>query len=918
MPAMQTLEPDMMWPLWPDELERYLDAAPASLWPDSEAGSDAAAEAPSISPWPWSRLREETPPGEAPPPPQGPRRLLPPDPAEGEPTRKVQVMLQVLACLGASSKPAPSAEGRLAESWAAVKRERVRTALRLQPALKWRRQTGKAVPFCARRGVLAVLRQIFPHRFRDEDVQVQVARPLTGADGCPKLPRLEATILGRCAPASQCCQETVLSFLDAKNGVAVICLGSCAAPALELRPIAEELRRRIWGPWLPLCGGVLPKHRPPPGARTCNAPVAPKVDEAGWPLALLVVEDTERAEPGVASREAAQDARPELLEPEPPEPQEPQEEEPEEEGCDGSSEASEELPPERRLKTRRPPSPASSKRSAAPPPSAAALAARLEGLRPSTAPRPRRRFSAGRGLPQGPENRKVGCNAASESFGCTKSCDLHRVGMDPTGGWGPPQNFAAVLARGHQRRARRGGVGPRMAQDGRKRILVLGAGVSGLAAAKQVKTLAPEVEVTVLEARDRLGGRVWSDTFSDGSVIEMGAQWLHGAGPEHPIAKLAQEHPEWGELLETDWDTCPDFERNGEELSEELLRRTEELFEHTKGLYEAHRKNKEAHMDEPLWESLKQLRSERFDWARLSREEAALLRWRWQRDTEWIYAAPLERLSSKWWDADSEFEGPDCMWAEGFRSFTRHLAEGCEVRFGCRAVEVKETAEAVEVRCEDEALRGDLCIVSLPLGVLKARGPGAVHFSPALAPRKVEAVEKVGLGLLNKVALRFEAAFWPEDIAGFDRVPPRELTETESEIEAHEWVFLPSSVGSVAVAYFCCDMARRVEQAPEPALTRRLLSILAETFGQPLAALQVSLQEVKISRWEADELAQGSYSFLPLGATPADRQVLAEPHGRAARSDPERRQAPPPRWGADFFPGAQLGQQLHGLFGVQS
>ncbi|CAJ1403180.1 unnamed protein product [Effrenium voratum] len=158
--------------------------------------------------------------------------------------------------------------------------------------------------------------------------------------------------------------ETVLSFLDAKNGVAVICLGSCAAPALELRPIAEELRRRIWGPWLPLCGGVLPKHRPPPGARTCNAPVAPKVDEAGWPLALLVVEDKERAEPGVASREAAQDARPELLEPEPPEPQEPQEEEPEEEGCDGSSEASEELPPERRLKTRRPPSPASSKQSA--------------------------------------------------------------------------------------------------------------------------------------------------------------------------------------------------------------------------------------------------------------------------------------------------------------------------------------------------------------------------------------------------------------------------------------------------------------------------------------------------------------------------------------------------------------------------
>ena len=56
-------EVDPTWLWHQDELERYLDAAPVSLWPDSEAGSDAAAEAPSISPWPWSRLREETPPG---------------------------------------------------------------------------------------------------------------------------------------------------------------------------------------------------------------------------------------------------------------------------------------------------------------------------------------------------------------------------------------------------------------------------------------------------------------------------------------------------------------------------------------------------------------------------------------------------------------------------------------------------------------------------------------------------------------------------------------------------------------------------------------------------------------------------------------------------------------------------------------
>lgn len=107
-----------------------------------------------------------------------------------------------------------------------------------------------------------MLRQLFCHSFRAEEVQVQVARPLLSEDGTPQLPRLEAVVLGRHAPTSGCCHCSVLTFFDVVCGVAVVCLReSCESPALQLEPLSEASRELIWGPFLALNCGVLPKHR---------------------------------------------------------------------------------------------------------------------------------------------------------------------------------------------------------------------------------------------------------------------------------------------------------------------------------------------------------------------------------------------------------------------------------------------------------------------------------------------------------------------------------------------------------------------------------------------------------------------------------------------------------------------------------
>ena len=60
--------------------------------------------------------------------------------------------------------------------------------------------------------------------------------------------------------------------------------------------------------------------------------------------------------------------------------------------------------------------------------------------------------------------------------------------------------------------------------DTSRRVVVVGAGLSGLMAASRLTDRG--WHVTVLEARERVGGRVWSSTLSNGSVVELGAEWI--------------------------------------------------------------------------------------------------------------------------------------------------------------------------------------------------------------------------------------------------------------------------------------------------------------------------------------------------------------------------------------------------------
>ena len=156
-------------------------------------------------------------------------------------------------------------------------------------------------------------------------------------------------------------------------------------------------------------------------------------------------------------------------------------------------------------------------------------------------------------------------------------------------------------------------------------------------------------------------------------------------------------------------------------------------------------------------------------------------------------------------------------------------------------------------------MAADRVIVTVPLGVLKAQ---TIAFDPPLPERKRRAIERLGFGLLNKVVLSFEEAFWPES---------------------------PDMIGLVGPNQPVADLVSGLTFAGTPLLvglrggaaarSREALSD-QDAIGEVLAALGAPEPSgALVTRWAADPSARGSYSFLAVGSTPADLRALAEPLG---------------------------------------
>lgn len=386
-------------------------------------------------------------------------------------------------------------------------------------------------------------------------------------------------------------------------------------------------------------------------------------------------------------------------------------------------------------------------------------------------------------------------------------------------------------------------------------LLVVGAGLSGLAAAREVA--AAGGHVVVLEAAPRVGGRMRVSRLGGVVPVDEGAMWIHG-WRGNPLTSLAQSQGIARRAF--DWDSRWTADAAGQTIGSAEVEQGRRLF--AGALRSARQWADKLPQDAALGEGLRAF-AEREN---LRGGAASLLAEEIHSSITLEYAAEPGELSAWWWDEGKEFGGGDSLVSGGLGGLATAAAEGLDVRTGAEVVEIGTRDGSPYVVTRDGISRAaGAVLVTLPLGVLQA---GAVKFVPLWPQRKTVAMHRLGFGVLQKVFLLFDHS-----------VPlPQEqywrIVGGDADFAWSDWCNLSSFTGHpVLMAMHATDTARQIERMSDRqtliAATGALRRVFGRSFPEPRAIIS--------TRWGVDPLARGAYSFAAVGSGPEDRRALGEP-----------------------------------------
>ena len=399
-----------------------------------------------------------------------------------------------------------------------------------------------------------------------------------------------------------------------------------------------------------------------------------------------------------------------------------------------------------------------------------------------------------------------------------------------------------------------------------KKVLVIGAGMAGIMAARTLHDAG--YDVTILEARDRLGGRTHTDS-SLGATVDLGAAWIHGpnGNPLTPLAEQLGVGMGYTDFVNRSGTAVQAYTSSGQPF---------DMAEYTRGQLLAEAavlKTTASILYQPPGSNARSLK----DWVQHGLPQPATMTPAEQAGFHYWAVIRAEYNDNADWDLIDwrlsgryvKLPGGDLLLhGGGFKALIDHLAEGLDVRVGTAVSHITITPEQVHIQTNRGEFSADRVIITLPLSVLNS---GQIQFEPPLPTAKQQAIQRIGFGNYEKLAMRFDKFYWPQDKQRFNYLSEGEPSLFNAWLNNGHYTSSP-----IITAYHAGRRAREINRWSDDKLLDEALAVMQRLFGADFGPIPTPQAYVR-SNWQSDPFANGSYSFDQVGQLPDDRQTLAKP-----------------------------------------
>lgn len=408
-------------------------------------------------------------------------------------------------------------------------------------------------------------------------------------------------------------------------------------------------------------------------------------------------------------------------------------------------------------------------------------------------------------------------------------------------------------------------------------IIVVGAGAAGLACASKLVSMGFN-KVRVLEAEDRIGGRIYTIPFGS-NVIDLGAQWVHGERG-NIIYDMVKDF----QLLDSSGNIYSNVEcirSNGEVVSQKIISRLKHIVENIFKSRLEELSKYDGSFGEFLTEEFNRAMSQP-DMKDIDSNVAEEFLENIKKMESSETTVGLDEVSAKsvaeYWKCAGDYM---LNWkGKGFITFLRLLIDSNDEHiFGKLEgrIEFNRTVEQILwdnpnakafVKCEnnDELLEADHVIITVSLGVLKERMDSM--FQPPLPVSKKRAIIALGYGSIGKIFLEFPTKFWPDDWTGFTTLWCKDDVEN---MRRTKYAWLVDIFGLYCVTYqprvllgwMIGPDVVGIENLPKEILIQGCMMLLRRFLPNWHIPEPIAIQA---SHWQSNRNFCGAYAFRSMAS----------------------------------------------------